>query len=75
MADLGRSAFSSSIWSSETLVSGMRAVSDQPVGLMVKCEDDQALGDELAVPGIERIRRLCFLCKKVVVIVGFSYSH
>lgn len=72
MADLGRSAFSG--WSSETLVSGMRAVSDQPVGLMVKCEDDEALGHELEVPGIESIWRLCFLCKKVVVIVGSSYS-
>lgn len=40
----------SAIWSSETLVSGMRAVSSQPTGLLVKNEEDQTLLDEYEVP-------------------------
>ena len=37
-------------WSSETLVAGMRAISQQPDGLLVKTEEDKALVREYGVP-------------------------
>ncbi len=35
--------FGGSQWSSETLMAGSRCISQQPSGLLVKTEDDEAL--------------------------------
>ena len=47
MAELAK--FRSSIWSSETLVGGMKTVVQQPNGLLVKTEEDKSLLHEYAV--------------------------
>lgn len=47
MAELAK--LRSSVWSSETLVGGMKAVVQQPNGLLVKTEEDTALLHEYAV--------------------------
>ena len=38
------------VWSSETLLKGMGSVSEQPDGLLVKTEEDEALVNEYHVP-------------------------
>lgn len=43
MAGTGRHEFSDKLWSSETLVAGMRHVSGQPFSTLVKEEEDEAL--------------------------------
>ncbi len=46
----------SSIWSSETLLHGMRAVSEQPNGLLMKDEDeDEDLALEYQVPCLKTV--------------------
>ena len=47
MAELAK--LRSSIWSSETLVGGMKTVVQQPNGLLVKTEEDKSLLHEYAV--------------------------
>jgi hypothetical protein len=47
MAELAK--LRSSIWSSETLVGGMKTVVQQPNGLLVKTEEDESLLHEYAV--------------------------
>lgn len=37
------------LWSSETLVTGMRSVATQPDGLLVKTEEDETMMREYAV--------------------------
>ena len=44
-----KSELRSTVWSSETLVAGAAAVAAQPVGLLVKDEEDQQLVDEFHV--------------------------
>ena len=39
-----------SLWSSETLVSGMDAISNQPFGLLVKTEDDAEMVEQYKDP-------------------------
>ena len=48
MTEIGR--LRSAVWSSETLFKGMGSVSEQPDGLLVKTEEDEALLNEYHVP-------------------------
>lgn len=53
----------SSVWSSETLLSGVNHVSQQPDGLLVtKNEEDADLVEQLRVPLLDLKSISCFVC-------------